>query len=306
MGPKTYLFFLATGLFGLNIVKATDREFNQLPMQSTENEDHPPQDVPRIAIVGAGIAGASTAHHLHQLARLWTPLDITVYEAKGRVGGRIKSVKLRDKSGVIVEVGARSLYDDDWCLKEAMREVGLKPEYRRQFNHRTSVWDGNDFLISYEDDKGPGTGSWRDSLKWVWIYGRSPSQLQSMVKATFDKFSAFAMFQPFRNPEETIHRHSLDEEVARNASGYFSNSPHLTANFINEVIRANARHYASQDLHNVNVLSALASSKRVPMISIYQGNQRLPHRTLKISEASIKLATQVQRISPGKERRWQL
>ena len=43
-----------------------------------------------------------------------------------------------------------------------------------------------------------------------------------------------------------------------------------------------------EDMHSLNALSALAASKRVTPISIYQGNQRLPSTILKISEASVK------------------
>ena len=67
-----------------------------------------------------------------------------------------------------------------------------------------------------------------------------------MVKIAFESFCTLAMFHAFRHQ--------------------------LTAGFINEVIRASTRHHASQDLHSVNVLSALAASKRVPSISVYKGN----------------------------------
>lgn len=306
MALRKFLLALAICLCTLKVGSANDRDINQLPMQYADYEGNTPQKVPKIAIIGAGIAGASAAHHLHQLTRLRLPLDITVYEAKDRVGGRIKSVQVHDTSGKIVEAGAVSFSDDDWCLKEAMQEVGLKPAYKRQSNHRTGVWDGNDFLISYQDDEAPGTGSWRDSLRWFWKYGRAPSQLQSMVLVAFENFHTFAMFQSFRNLVEAIHERFLDDEVSQTAWEYFLNSRQLTAKFVNEVIRASTRHYASLDLHDVNALSALAASKSIPSISIDQGNQRLPNRMLKISEASIQLATRVHRISPGKERRWEL
>ena len=52
-----------------------------------------------------------------------------------------------------------------------------------------------------------------------------------------------------------------------------------------ERIPATMRH---EDMHSLNALSALATSKRVTPISIYQGNQQLPSTILKISEASVK------------------
>ena len=97
-----------------------------------------------------------------------------------------------------------------------------------------------------------------------------------MVQVAFESFNTFAMFQLFQNLQEAIHKHFLDEEVSQTAWEYFLNNRHLAANFVGEVIRANTRHYALQDLHDANALSALAASKSVPFISINQGNQRLP------------------------------
>lgn len=56
---------------------------------------------PRIAIVGAGLAGLSAAYHL-QRARLPTVL----YEASARVGGRVFSVRDRLGPGLVTELGA--------------------------------------------------------------------------------------------------------------------------------------------------------------------------------------------------------
>lgn len=43
--------------------------------------------------------------------------------------------------------------DDDWCPKEAMQEVGFKPAYEEQFNHRTGVWDGMAFCSATKTTK---------------------------------------------------------------------------------------------------------------------------------------------------------
>ena len=57
-----------------------------------------------------------------------------------------------------------------------------------------------------------------------------------MVKVVFESFRTFATFQTFRHPQEAIHDHHLDEEVAQAASEYFSRNHQLTADFINEVL----------------------------------------------------------------------
>lgn len=58
---------------------------------------------PIVAVVGAGLAGLTTAYRLHQKG-----VDVQVYEARNRVGGRIFSVKMGDAIG---ELGGQSIAD---------------------------------------------------------------------------------------------------------------------------------------------------------------------------------------------------
>lgn len=58
---------------------------------------------PKIVVVGAGIAGLTTAHRLKQKGA-----DVHLYEARGRVGGRIFTVKV---AGNISELGGQNLAD---------------------------------------------------------------------------------------------------------------------------------------------------------------------------------------------------
>src|SRR5260221_9252727 len=58
---------------------------------------------PKIAIIGAGIAGLTTAYHLNKQG-----LDVLVYEARSRVGGRILTALINDK---IVELGGQNIHD---------------------------------------------------------------------------------------------------------------------------------------------------------------------------------------------------
>lgn len=68
---------------------------------------------PKIAIIGAGITGASSAHYLHQLTRLSQPLDITVFEADDQVGGRVRSAYVHNEPAFNVEVGSATFKEDN-------------------------------------------------------------------------------------------------------------------------------------------------------------------------------------------------
>jgi len=61
------------------------------------------QNPPKVVVIGAGIAGLTTAYRLQQ-----QEVDVELYEARSRVGGRILSVQINDQIG---ELGAQSLFD---------------------------------------------------------------------------------------------------------------------------------------------------------------------------------------------------
>jgi hypothetical protein len=81
-----------------------------------------------IAIIGAGIGGASTAFNIHEYNRNLSPQKVTIFESESTVGGRIKSVYLYPGKGALklIEDGATHFYTDDLCLTSAVRDVGLK------------------------------------------------------------------------------------------------------------------------------------------------------------------------------------
>ncbi|XP_076458069.1 spermine oxidase-like [Babylonia areolata] len=58
----------------------------------------------RVVVVGAGVSGLSTAHHLLEAGFS----NVTLLEASNRVGGRVRSVEVSE--GVVVELGATCIH----------------------------------------------------------------------------------------------------------------------------------------------------------------------------------------------------
>src|SRR5579871_4595647 len=58
---------------------------------------------PAVVVVGAGFAGLTTAYRLHQQG-----IDVHVYEARNRVGGRVLSATV---GGNCVELGGQNIAD---------------------------------------------------------------------------------------------------------------------------------------------------------------------------------------------------
>ncbi len=77
----------------------------------------------RILVIGAGIAGLSAAHRLHQ-----SGFQVTVLEAGPRVGGRMSSESV---DGYIMDKGAQFLSGSYTAVLPLIEETGLKDQLRQ-------------------------------------------------------------------------------------------------------------------------------------------------------------------------------
>lgn len=87
---------------------------------------------PKVVVIGAGLAGLTTAYRLHQKG-----MDVVVYEARNRVGGRVFTVNI---GGNIAELGAQNITDggesenihgliDEFGLELTGNQVNLNHSY---------------------------------------------------------------------------------------------------------------------------------------------------------------------------------
>ncbi|PIS01337.1 MAG: FAD-dependent oxidoreductase [Chlamydiae bacterium CG10_big_fil_rev_8_21_14_0_10_35_9] len=98
---------------------------------------------PKVVVVGGGLAGLSTAYRLHQ-----GDMDVELYEARDRVGGRVFSVNIL---GNEAELGAQNINDGGEAsnILQLIHELNLElTEKKILLNH--SFFDGKD-LISTKD-----------------------------------------------------------------------------------------------------------------------------------------------------------
>ncbi|NJL48145.1 MAG: FAD-dependent oxidoreductase [Leptolyngbyaceae cyanobacterium SM2_5_2] len=89
---------------------------------------------PRIAIVGAGIAGLNAAYQLQKVG-----LRATVYEAKPRVGGRIQSRQGLVLPGLINDLGAAFINSDHFDILTLVEELSLELFDRRTLTQALSL-----------------------------------------------------------------------------------------------------------------------------------------------------------------------
>jgi monoamine oxidase len=109
---------------------------------------------PKVIVIGGGIAGLTTAYRLQQEG-----MNTHLYEARGRVGGRILTAKI---NGHIAELGAQSITDggeaihlnrliDEFGLQRASSRVYLQYAYFNGMN----VIPINDILKNRSMDPDP-------------------------------------------------------------------------------------------------------------------------------------------------------
>ena len=96
---------------------------------------------PKIAIIGAGLAGLTAALRLHQ-----KNYDVTLYEARERVGGRVFTILMKNIDGTesIVEVGGQNITDGGEAanLLKLARELGLKIKTKEVTLSSLVHWEG--------------------------------------------------------------------------------------------------------------------------------------------------------------------
>lgn len=72
---------------------------------------------------GAGAAGSSAAYHLRKYANeSGIPINVTVFEKTGRIGGRTLTVNVYDDPIEPIELGASIFVDVNYILSNATRD----------------------------------------------------------------------------------------------------------------------------------------------------------------------------------------
>lgn len=94
--------------------------------------------VPRIAIIGGGIGGASSSHFLTELFN--GSLEIDLYEAK-TIGGRLATVKIDDTE---VEAGGSIIHPKNMYMQKFVKLLGL--EHNPDDEQKYGIWNGDEFV----------------------------------------------------------------------------------------------------------------------------------------------------------------
>ncbi|KAL9331238.1 hypothetical protein ACSQ67_000848 [Phaseolus vulgaris] len=109
-------------------------------MSSSATDDNP-RSVKRVAVIGAGVSGLAAAYKLKSHG-----LDVTVFEAEGRAGGRLRSVS---RDGLIWDEGANTMTESETEVKGLIDAIGLqeKQQFPISQHKRYIVKNGAPVLV---------------------------------------------------------------------------------------------------------------------------------------------------------------
>ncbi|CAL5191570.1 unnamed protein product [Lathyrus oleraceus] len=106
---------------------------------SVKDDKH--RSVKRVAVIGAGVSGLAAAYKLKSHG-----LDVTVFEAEGRAGGRLRTVS---RDGLVWDEGANTMTENETEVKGLISALGLqeKQQYPLSQHKRYIVKNGTPLLV---------------------------------------------------------------------------------------------------------------------------------------------------------------
>ncbi|PVH74685.1 hypothetical protein DL98DRAFT_22018 [Cadophora sp. DSE1049] len=328
---------LISGVLVLS-AQATSSEYT--PQQTLVSNNQSTQQNPRkkVAIIGAGLAGATAAYYLHDSIRELQDVDITIFESSPQIGGRIKSIKYRGRT---IEVGATAASNHDWCFLRAMKDVGLAPKvpdlgwYYRVVK-TVGVWTGEELVSAGPHEPQCSTWwemilkVWRDGMtawhlrkisppmswdvvKLMWRYGLSAWKFHRAVSsdlAAWDNFGADVYSwetHTFDSLGSEVNKSGLSAPVLRSAGSYLRGL-NLSASILDELVEPYARARFTQSLQAMRGIAAAIAYRDFfsRSLSVSDGNYRLVDRLITLSKSDLRLSSRVKEIQPGHTKRLSL
>jgi prenylcysteine oxidase/farnesylcysteine lyase len=131
----------------------------------------------RVAIIGAGIGGASAAHYLLKNNNI----KVDLFEKDGNVGGRVQS---KEFNGQMINVGASFFIKDNKLIYDLIKELGVEINSTENLKSKqqTSIVSGHDILVNLSNNK------YINIIKFLWRYGLSPLYVKFLIDGHVKQF----------------------------------------------------------------------------------------------------------------------
>ncbi|KAI9724628.1 MAG: hypothetical protein M1828_003652 [Chrysothrix sp. TS-e1954] len=267
--------------------------------------EHEPK-TKRVAIIGAGSAGSSTAYYLKQYAdSLDIPTNITVFERQSYVGGRSTTVNAYDDPSQPVELGASIFVEVNHNLVDAVKSFNLSTTAfggRRQEDVEVlGIWNGREFVFKQTMSESRWRTWWNNALV-MWRYGfgalRAVRMMQDQV-GRFLKLYDYPHF-PFASLSQAVadvnltHTTSVTGELLLDPSGDVND-------FAWDIVQAATRVNYAQNLGQIHGLEAMVCLAADGAMSVRGGNWRIFAEMIKSSGAHLQLNTEIESVEQTKD-----
>ncbi|MCJ1226322.1 hypothetical protein MMC12_002972 [Toensbergia leucococca] len=292
-------FLLSFGcLFWLLYTWSTAPELTPPDVLEPYSCDHE-DPVKRIAIIGAGAGGASSAYYINKFKEPCMRVNITVYERSSYVGGRSTTINVFGDAAESVELGASIFVDVNRNLVSAAREFDLLTEKFGEVawdakSTRLGVWDGESFVFIQDE----GDHFLWNLAKLIWKYGLSPVRAQNLMKKTVGTF--LKMYEPpwfpFRSLSQTAYDLGLTAITSKTGDQFLIDNQ-IQSSFAKEIIQASTRVNYAQNLEQLHGLETMVCMATDGAMSIKGGNWQIFDRMLKTASASVVLNTSVSEVN---------
>ncbi|KAI0455001.1 hypothetical protein F5B21DRAFT_503793 [Xylaria acuta] len=284
-----------------------------------------------IAIIGAGIAGASAAYNLHRHSVSGIErnqgLKITVYEASPIVGGQVKTIYPQGSEHAL-EAGASYFFEDDWCLSETARSLDLERQVAPQ-SAGTMIWNGYRLLedrFCFNDAPRAATPRFWDTIpsnilqtvkKFIirslagvdseWELGSLPWGFRSGITTLQDRLKSLGRNSVFGSLHDELDKVGLGDTIKSSAED-FLHAFAVPNSFQTSVVEPCVEALFGLNIKEATGLHIVASmgSGRSPPITIMSGNEKLITQMLQESRARLHVNSQVTKIETGSQKRFSL
>ncbi|QSZ28590.1 hypothetical protein DSL72_003089 [Monilinia vaccinii-corymbosi] len=268
----------------------------QQPVIEPTTYEYADSHAKRIAIVGAGAGGSSSAYHLQKYAaESDLSINVTVFERSSYIGGRSTTVNAYGNPLEPVELGASIFVEVNAILKNASREFGLRPKSSEtEETEVLGVWDGAEFVYTQKDS------DWKywDIAKLLWKYGLAPLKTQRLMKTVLGKFLQLyeAPYFPFRSLSETIEE--LDLKTVASVTGeQFLADNHIGGSFSSDLIQASTRVNYGQNLNVIHGVETMVCMAIEGAMQIQGGNWQIFDGMIQSSNSTVRLNHTITEIS---------
>ncbi|TGO07506.1 hypothetical protein BTUL_0270g00060 [Botrytis tulipae] len=268
----------------------------QEPIIESTTYEYADSHAKRIAIIGAGAGGSSSAYHLQKYAaESDLAINVTVFERSSYIGGRSTTVNAFGNSLEPVELGASIFVDVNAILKNASREFDLHAKSSNtEVAEILGIWDGTEFVFTQKDS------DWKywDIAKMFWKYGFAPLKTQRLMKTVVGKFLQLyeAPYFPFRSLTERIEE--LDLKTVASVTGeQFLAQNNIEGSFTTDLIQASTRVNYGQNLNIIHGVETMVCMAIDGAMQIQGGNWQIFDNMIQSSNATVRLNHTITEIS---------